>query len=253
LIVTFLGTGTSQGVPVIGCHCDMCESTDERDKRLRSSIHISVGNKSIVIDTGPDFRQQMLREKIEKVDAILFTHQHKDHVAGLDDVRSFNFLYNMEMPVYGNKATISQLKNEFPYAFAEDRYPGAPMIRALEIENTPFSLDDVKVTPIPLLHRKIQVLGFRVEDFTYITDANYISEESADLIQGTRVLVINALRKKKHISHFNLEEALAEIDRFKPERAYLSHISHRMGLHEEVSKDLPDNVFLASDGLKIEI
>lgn len=253
MIVTFLGTGTSQGVPVIGCHCDVCDSTDNRDKRLRSSIHILNSNTSIVIDTGPDFRQQMLREKIEKVDAILFTHQHKDHVAGLDDVRSFNFLHSMEMPVYGNKATITQLKNEFPYAFAEDRYPGAPMIGAVEIENAPISLDNIKVIPIPLMHRRIQVLGFRIEDFTYITDANFISEDSASIIEGTRVLVINALRKKKHISHFNLEEALEEIERFKPERAYLSHISHRMGLHKEVSGGLPDNVFLASDGLKIEV
>ena len=206
-----------------------------------------------MIDTGPDFRQQILREHIEKLDAILFSHQHKDHVAGLDDVRSFNFLQNIDMPVYANRATILQLKNEFQYAFAENKYPGAPNIKTIEIEKSTFHIDQLAVHPIPLMHRKLPVLGFRIMDFTYITDANYISEESADIIRGSKVLIINALRRKKHISHFNLDEALNEIERLKPERAFLSHISHKLGLHDEVIKELPDNVFLAYDGLKIEV
>lgn len=250
--VTFLGTGTSQGVPVIGCHCDVCKSQDKRDDRLRSSVHISLEDTSIVIDTGPDFRMQMLREGIERLDAILYTHQHKDHVAGLDDVRSFNFLQQMDMPVYANAMTIEQLKNEFPYAFSKDRYPGAPKIITTEIGDSPFYIKGIKVIPIPLMHRKLPVLGFRIGDFTYITDANYISEASTELIRGSSVIVINALRKKKHISHFNLQEAINEIHRLQPERAYITHISHKMGLHREVSKELPEGILLAYDGLKID-
>lgn len=253
MTVTFLGTGTSQGVPVIGCDCPVCQSPDPRDNRLRTSVHIQAGNNSIVIDTGPDFRQQMLREKIRKIDAIFFTHQHKDHVAGMDDIRSFYFRQKTEIPIYANADTIDRLKAEFPYVFKPGNYKGVPKIEVHSISGKAFDLNDVRVQPVELTHYDIKILGFRIGDFTYITDANFIDKEAARLISGSRILVINALQKDSHPSHFTLNQALTEIERFKPERAYLTHMSHRMGLHQEVSKELPDNVFLAYDGLKISL
>ena len=253
MIVSFLGTGTSQGVPVIGCDCRVCRSDDPKDKRLRTSIHILDGQTSIVIDTGPDFRQQMLRENITKLDAVLFTHQHKDHVAGMDDIRSFYFRQKNEIPVYANAATLNQLRIEFPYVFNPGGYKGIPRIDIHEISDQTFKINDLSFQPLKLLHDQLTVLGFRFGDFTYITDANAIGTEAVEIISGTRIMVINALQKEPHPSHFTLSQALSEIERIKPEKAYLTHLSHRMGLHRDVSKELPKNVFLAYDGLKIKV
>lgn len=251
--VTFLGTGTSQGIPIIGCKCCVCSSLDYRDKRLRTSIHIEIKGKSFIIDSGPDFRQQVLREKIETLDALIFTHEHKDHTAGLDDVRGFNFLQKKNLPVYGTKRVLNQLKKEFEYAFAEIKYPGVPLIDLFEIQNETFSIDDIKFIPIEVLHHKLPVMGYRIDDFTYITDVNYISEKELEKTKGSKVLVLSALQKTPHISHYTLEQALEVIEIIKPEQAYLTHLSHNMGLHAEVEKELPSNVKIAYDGLKIII
>jgi len=261
--ITILGSGTSQGVPLIGCRCEVCRSIDFRDQRLRVSVLINIGNKNIVIDSGPDFRQQMLRERVDFLDALIFTHEHKDHTAGMDDIRAFNFRrYGVEiksntdifkMPLYARKNVIEQLKNEFSYAFAAVKYPGSPQIDINIIENTPFFIDDVKITPVEVLHYNLPIFGYRIGDFTYITDANYISENEKEKIRGTKVLVINALQKSDHVSHYTLSQALEVIEDIKPDIAYLTHISHNMGLHAEVEKELPINVRLAFDGLKFEI
>jgi phosphoribosyl 1,2-cyclic phosphate phosphodiesterase len=251
LIVTFLGTGTSQGIPVIACDCEVCTSLDFRDKRLRTSIHIEVKGKSFIIDSGPDFRQQTLRERIKKLDALIYTHEHKDHTAGLDDVRSYNYFQKKHMPVYGRKNVLEQLKKEFSYIFSEEKYPGIPLLELHEIENKNFSIEGVEFIPIEVMHYKLPVFGFRINDFTYITDANKISETEKEKIKGSKVIVLNALQKTEHISHFTLEEAIALLTELKPEKAYLTHISHRMGIHEEVEKELPEFIRLAYDGLKI--
>ncbi|MDN5199987.1 MBL fold metallo-hydrolase [Fulvivirgaceae bacterium BMA10] len=253
MIVTFLGTGTSQGVPVIGCGCEVCQSLDYRDKRLRTSVHIAVEGKSFVIDSGPDFRQQVLRERIHKLDALIFTHQHKDHTAGMDDVRSYNFKQQKDMPIYAKAEVIEQLKREYAYVFSEVKYPGTPSVEIHEIENRPFQIEGVNITPIYVLHYKLPVFGFRIKDFTYITDTNYIDDKEKEKIIGSEVLVLNALQKEKHISHFNLEEAIAMVEELKPKKAYFTHISHKMGTHREASKELPDNMELAYDGLKIHM
>lgn len=251
--VTFLGTGTSQGVPVIACQCEVCSSLDFRDKRLRTSIHIQNKDQSLVIDSGPDFRQQMLRERIHKLDALIFTHEHKDHTAGMDDVRAFNFKQHVDMPVYGHQRVIDQLKQEFSYIFTNKAYPGVPRIETHTITNHPFSIGETTLIPIEVMHYKLPVFGFRIDDFTYITDANFISTEELEKIKGTRFLVMNALQQEDHISHFNLSEAVELIKEINPEQAYLTHISHRMGLHQEVNKFLPENINLAYDGLKIQV
>lgn len=253
MTVTFLGTGTSQGVPVIGCNCEVCTSLDFRDKRLRTSVHLAVDGLSVVIDSGPDFRQQMLREGIERLDALIFTHEHKDHTAGMDDVRAFNFKQQADIPVYARKKVLEQLKQEFSYVFVNKGYPGVPQIATNQIDNSPFVIENTLFTPIEVLHYKLPVLGFRIKDFTYITDANYISLEEMEKIKGSKVLVINALQQEDHISHFKLSQALQVIDAIRPERAYLTHISHRMGLHKEVSEMLPNHVKLAYDGMKIKL
>ena len=253
MIVTFLGTGTSQGVPVIACECAVCQSTDFRDQRTRTSVHLQIGEFSVVIDTGPDFRQQVLRERIKKLDAVIYTHEHKDHTGGLDEVRSYNFKQRMDMPIYAEKRVLNQLQIDYGYIFKESKYPGVPRVLSNEIDTNSFSINGQEFTPIRLYHYKLPVLGFRVGDFTYITDANKIPEGEKHKIIGTRVLVINALQKEPHISHFNLEEALQIIDEFQPESAYLIHISHKLGFHNEVSLDIPDHVHLAYDGLKIEL
>jgi len=250
--ITFLGTGTSQGVPVIACPCQVCRSFDPRDKRLRSSVLIEENGLSIVIDTGPDFRTQMLREHVTNVDAILFTHEHKDHTAGLDDIRSFNYLKQRPMDVYAEETVIRSLKMEFAYVFAEKKYPGVPQIEVHAISTEPFMIRNLSIIPIRAIHYQLPVLGFRIGDFTYITDANYIPEEEKEKIAGTRYLVISGLRKQKHISHFSLGEAIELINEFSPKRGYITHISHQMGLYEEVSRELPPNIMLAYDGLKIE-
>lgn len=253
MTVTFLGTGTSQGIPVIGCSCAVCNSLDFRDKRLRTSIHIAVDDLSLVVDTGPDFRQQMLREKITTVDAILFTHEHKDHTAGLDDIRPFNFRQKKDMPVYGSYQVMEQLKTEFSYAFREKKYPGVPRILTNVITNKPFRIKETIINPVEVLHYQLPVFGFRIGGFCYITDASYISPGEKEKIKGSDVLVLNALQKEEHISHFTLKEALEIIEELKPRRAFLTHISHKLGLHESVSAELPGNVQLAYDGLKTEI
>lgn len=251
--VTFLGTGTSQGVPVIGCGCSVCTSNNSHDHRLRTSVLIETKNELFTIDAGPDFRQQMLRENVKKLDAIIVTHGHKDHVGGMDDVRSFNFLQKKAMPVWASELAAASIRTEFAYAFADDKYPGLPDFDLQAISINDFFIGNTKVKPILLMHSHLAVHGFRIGSFTYITDANFISDESWKLIEGTEVLIINALRKQKHISHFNLEEALNIIKRLKPKRAYLTHISHLMGLEEDVKKELPLNVEFAYDGLQIEV
>ncbi|NEM97104.1 MBL fold metallo-hydrolase [Pontibacter burrus] len=251
--VTLLGTGTSQGVPVIGCNCEVCRSVDYRDKRLRVSVHLQIGDKSFIIDSGPDFRQQALRERIRTLDAILFTHEHKDHTAGLDDIRAYNFSQHKDMPLYGEERVLEQLKREFAYIFSGIQYPGIPRVQLNPISEEPFEVEGVKFIPIRVKHYKLPVLGFRVGDFTYITDANFISEEEMDKVRGSKVIVLGALRKEPHISHFSLQEAIDVLTELKPEKAYLTHISHLMGLHREVEQELPDFIRLGYDGLQIEL
>jgi phosphoribosyl 1,2-cyclic phosphate phosphodiesterase len=251
--VTFLGTGTSQGVPVIGCRCEVCRSLDFRDKRLRSSVRIEAEGVVLVVDTGPDFRQQMLRLDAEKLDAVLFTHSHKDHIAGLDDVRAFNFLQKRDMPVYGSRATLDRIAEEFYYSFSKDPYPGVPRLTPVLIENEPFEINGLKIVPIQVMHHRMPVTGFRIGGFTYITDANYIAPEEREKIYGSQVLVINALQKESHISHFTLPQALELVQELRVPRAYLTHISHRLGCHSVVETELPEHVSPAFDGLEIEI
>lgn len=250
----FLGTGTSQGVPVIACSCGVCKSPDSKDKRTRTSFMLEIDrNCNIVIDTGPDFREQMLREDVQDVHAVLFTHEHKDHVAGLDDIRAFNFKYKKDMDIYCTSQVEKALRNEFHYVFANFSYPGVPKLNINTINNSPFQVGGHQITPIKGLHYKLPVLGFRIQDFTYITDMNFINEEELQKIKGTKTLVINALRKEEHISHFTLDQALAIINKLDPESAYLTHLSHYMGKHEDVEEMLPKNVFVAYDGLKIDV
>ncbi len=251
--IKFLGTGTSQGVPLIGCDCKVCVSASPKDKRLRSSVFIEYGDTNIVIDTGPDFRQQMLRENIRKVDAVLFTHEHKDHIAGLDEVRAYNFINQMVMPVYATERVQQAIKREFAYIFAEEKYPGIPQIDLFGIGHQDFMVNEVKVTPIEVLHHKLPVKAFRIGNFTYITDANFISEEEKNKIRGSEVIVINALRRNHHISHYTFEEAITLMEELKPKRAYFTHISHQLGTHDEVSLELPDFIKLAYDGLTIDV
>jgi len=251
--LTFLGTGTSQGIPIIACKCPVCLSTDKRDKRLRTSVFIEVDGQNIVIDSGPDFRYQMLRAQVEKLDAILFTHEHKDHTAGLDDVRAFNWVNKKAVDIYAEERVQASLKQEFAYVFAEFRYPGIPQLNLWTVENKAFNINGTEVIPIRAKHFRLPVYGYRIEDLAYITDANYISKEEKEKMQGLKVLVVNALRKEKHLSHFTLSEALALIEELKPEVAYLTHFSHQLGFHEDISKDLPENVFMAYDGLQIKI
>ncbi len=249
--ITLLGTGTSSGVPLIGCECEVCKSLDYRDKRLRVAVHIEIHGKSFVIDTGPDFRQQMLREGIKKLDAVIFTHQHKDHTAGLDDVRAYNFLQQRDMPVYGRAEVLQQLRREFDYVFAEFKYPGIPRLHLHEIENTPFEVSGIPFLPINVLHHKLPVFGFRVGDFAYVTDVNYISEEEQQKLQNLEVLVLGALQRDKHISHYTLDQAIEVAQLLQAKTTYFTHISHKMGRHAEVEKELPAHIRLGYDGLKI--
>lgn len=253
LTITFLGTGTSSGVPMVACDCVVCRSTNPRDKRLRSSILVESPTTTLVIDTGPDFRYQMLRAGVRKLDAVLFTHPHKDHVAGLDDVRAFNFFAHKAMDVYCNELTEAVILREFPYAFAEHKYPGVPEIHLHTLDTTPFWVGDIPVEPILVWHLKMPVLGFRFGAFTYITDANRIEEGEQQKVKGSTHLVLNALRREPHISHFTLSEALAMADLLEADQAYFTHISHQLGEHEAVSQHLPAGRFLAFDQLKLEI
>lgn len=254
--VTFLGTGTSGGIPVLTCGCEVCNSLDFRDKRLRVSVWIEVNNKSFVIDTGPDFRQQALREQIRQLDAIIYTHEHKDHTAGLDDVRPFNYLHGIRhLTLYGHSRVLNQLKREFAYAFEDIKYPGVPLLNLQEIAseetNQKFQIEGVNFTPIEVFHHRLPVLGFRVGGFTYITDVNYIPEKEMEKIYGTEVLVLGALQREPHISHFTLQQAIEIAQKINAPTTYFTHISHKMGLHAEVEKELPANIHLAYDGLKI--
>jgi len=253
LKITFLGSGTSHGIPIIGCRCEVCSSLDYRDKRLRSSILIEKNGKNFIIDSGPDFRQQVLREKITQLDAILFTHEHKDHTAGLDDVRSFNYRQHKPMPVFGVQRVLDHLKIEFAYAFTGSDYPGIPKIILNPIHIEPFVAEGEKFIPIEVLHHKLSVLGFRTGDFSYVTDANYIAPSEIEKLKGSKVLILNALQQTEHLSHYNLKQALEVIEEIKPEKAFLTHIGHNMGLHKAVEKDLPSHVRLGYDGLKIEL
>ena len=252
--ITILGSGTSQGVPVIACDCAVCHSSDALDKRLRSSIMISDQTENFVIDTGPDFRQQMLNHSVKSLRAVIFTHEHKDHLAGLDDVRAFNYKEQRDMEVFCTEAVEIALRREFQYVFSNDRYPGIPSIQINRIENKAFELPNgLTLLPIEVLHYKMPVFGYRIGDFTYITDAKTISETEKQKVKGTKILIVNALHRSEHISHFNLDEALAFIAEIKPEIAYLIHISHLFGKHQEIEKELPPNVFLAYDGMTLEI
>ncbi|MCB0761292.1 MAG: MBL fold metallo-hydrolase [Flavobacteriales bacterium] len=251
--VTFLGTGTSQGVPVIACNCEVCTSKDVRDNRLRTSVLVEIEGQHFVVDAGPDFRQQMLREGVEQLSAVVFTHEHKDHISGLDDVRAFNYRQKMAMPVLGSHRVYTALKREYHYAFGDNTYPGVPQLDFREITNDAFTLGGVQWQPIEVLHYTLPVHGFRIGDFTYITDAKTIAPAEMDKIRGSKVLVLNALRKEPHLSHFNLHEALEVIEEIKPQKAYLTHISHLFGTHEEISRLLPDHVEVAYDRLTFEI
>jgi phosphoribosyl 1,2-cyclic phosphate phosphodiesterase len=252
LHVTFLGTGTSTGVPMIGCPCEVCHSPDEKDKRLRSSVLLQTGKTTIVIDTTPDFRYQMLRLGLTALNGVVFTHPHKDHIAGLDDVRAFNYFMGEPMHVYANALTEETLKREFGYAFAEKKYPGVPNIVLHTIDDHPFQVRDLTFIPIQVWHHKMPVYGYRIGDFTYITDANRIEEPEKDKIRGSRVLVLNALRRESHVSHFTLQEAI-DLGRELGVQLYITHISHQLGRHGEVSRELPPGIALAYDGLTLEL
>ncbi|MCF8714355.1 MBL fold metallo-hydrolase [Joostella atrarenae] len=252
--ITFLGTGTSQGIPIIGSDDPVSKSTDPKDKRLRVSVMINWGSYCYIIDCGPDFRQQMLRHDVKKIDGILFTHEHADHIMGLDDIRPY-FFRQGDIPIYAHQRVLKSLKIKFDYIFAtENRYPGAPAVKEEEIvNNLPISLGDKKVIPINAFHNRLQVFGFRFDKFAYLTDIKSIDKEETDKLKGVEVLVVNALRKEKHHSHFNIEEALSFIEEVKPKKAYLTHISPMLGFHEEAQKELPPHVFIAYDNLTIEI
>jgi len=250
--ITFLGTGTSQGVPVIACNCEVCTSADTHDKRLRTSILIEAEGKVIVVDSGPDFRYQMLRAKVQWLDAIVFTHEHKDHIAGLDDIRAFNYKQRTPIDVYADLRVQAALKREFYYIFEENKYPGIPQLTLHTIGSDPFNIGKVNFIPIEVMHYKLPVLGFRIGDFTYITDAKTVSEAEKEKIRGSKVLVINALQQQTHISHFTLDEAIAFAEDIGAEKTYFTHISHRLGKHHAVSEMLPPNIELAYDGLRLE-
>ncbi|HLG39510.1 MAG TPA: MBL fold metallo-hydrolase [Chitinophagaceae bacterium] len=253
LKITFLGTGTSSGVPMIGCSCEVCTSANKKDKRLRSSILVQSERTTLVVDTGPDFRYQMLRENIRHLDAVLFTHPHKDHLAGLDDIRAFNFLHRRPMDVYADSLTEEALRRDFYYAFTDTKYPGIPDLQMHTFTLEPFLVGDIPVIPIMVWHLKMPVMGFRFGKFTYITDANRIDPESKEKIKGSEIMVLNALRKQKHISHFTLEEATDMVQELEVPFAYFTHISHQLGRHADIEAELPEGIHLAYDRLVLEL
>ncbi len=251
--VTFLGTGTSTGVPVVACDCEVCSSPDKRDHRLRTSVMVEWKSHRLIIDCGPDFRYQMIREKVDDITAILFTHGHRDHIAGLDDVRAFNYVLNKTVDIYASNAVVEAIHREFPYILQEKRFFGAPQLQFNVIENKEFAINDISVQPILVMHNQMEVFGYRMGDFVYITDASSIPQEEKWKFDGCRVMVINALRKSKHISHFSLQEAIDQILEVAPREAYITHLSHFMGIHDKVEASLPQGIRLAYDGLKITI
>ncbi len=251
--ITFLGTGTSLGVPMIACKCPVCLSTDPKDKRLRSSVLVEISGKNIIIDTGPDFRYQMIRSNTAHLDGILITHAHKDHTAGLDDVRAYNWLNGTPANVFGEPGVLESLRREFSYAFSESDYPGRPEIVLHGINENTFYIGDIPIIPIRVMHHKLPVLGFRIGDFTYITDSNHVPEREYDKIIGSKVIVINGLRHEPHISHFNLDQAVELIKIWNPDKGYITHISHQLGLHNEINSKLPQGIELGYDGLTITI
>ena len=253
MTVTFLGTGTSQGVPIICCECAVCKSTNPKDNRLRSSILIESETTKIVIDSGPDFRQQLLRRDLKSLDAVVFTHEHKDHIAGLDEVKAFNYFNKMRMPIYATQRVQNALKREFAYIFSDDKYPGIPEVDLFTVTDEPIIIKDITLLPIDVVHFKMPVKAYRINNFTYITDANYISDSEKEKIKGSEIIVVNALRKEPHLSHFTFEEAINLMKELKPKKAYFTHISHQLGLHNQVSEELPSFIELAYDGLQIEI
>lgn len=251
--ITFLGTGTSQGVPVIGCKCHGCTSEDPKDKRLRSSVLVEADGLVVVIDTGPDFRQQMLNAGVSRLDAVLFTHEHRDHIAGLDDIRSFNFIQRSAMDVFAEGRVLDALQQGFPYVFAENKYPGIPQVTVHTVGESPFRIGPLEIIPVRMMHYRLPVLGFRIGSFAYLTDANAISDREKEKLSGVKVLVVSALRREHHISHFTLSEAVALIQEINPDRGYLTHISHQMGRSAEWGHELPGGIMAAYDGLVEEL
>lgn len=251
LTITFLGTGTSSGVPMVACDCGVCKSNDPKDQRLRSSILVQSSKTSFVVDTTPDFRYQMLREQVKKLDAVLYTHPHKDHIAGLDDVKAFTFVSGNAMEIFANELTQEALKREFYYIFTDKKYPGIPQVNINTIDLTPFSIGDIPVIPILVWHLNMPVLGFRFGDFTYITDANRMEETEKEKVKGSKTLIINALRHKKHLSHFTLDEAINLVQELNVPHAYFTHISHQLGKHQQINSELPNGVELAYDGMRL--
>lgn len=247
----FLGTGTSQGVPVVTCRCSVCCSNDPKDKRLRTSALIQTEQTSVVIDAGPDFRTQMLRVGLMKLDAVLLTHSHHDHVSGLDDVRAYNYTQKMSMPVFGTQSCLEHVKRYYEYAFGEDKYPGVPDFQMKTIDQQPFYVNELKITPLPVLHGQMPIVGFRFHNLAYITDASHIPEATLQLLQNLDVLVINALRHAPHHSHFTFGEVFEIIDILKPKQAFLTHISHTAGLHDRLCSEMPEGIQPAFDGLEI--
>jgi len=248
--LTFLGTGTSQGIPIPACSCQVCQSVDSKDNRLRSSVLLEIAGKNFCIDTGPDFRQQVLREKVKHLDAVLYTHEHRDHISGLDDIRAFNYQSKGTIPLYAPLEVIDALHQSYPYIF-ESNYPGIPKVEVIEIVENPFTVEGIEIIPIPVYHYRLRVFGYRIGNLAYITDAKTVPESSRSLIRGIDTLILNCLHESPHISHFNLEEASAFIEDVQPKVTYLTHISHHFGTHVEIQKKLPKNVFAAYDGLQV--
>ncbi|HZV68243.1 MAG TPA: MBL fold metallo-hydrolase [Saprospiraceae bacterium] len=254
LEITLLGTGTSQGIPVIGCNCPVCTSSDPRDKRLRTAAFIQAGETGLAIDLGPDFRMQMLNNNLSDVHAVLLTHEHNDHISGLDDIRPINFRYKRNIPIYGSARSLGEIKRRFFYAFDPDYlYPGKPHVTGIVINDDPFEINDISIIPIPVDHGDLPIYGFRIGDLAYITDAKRIPEKSRKLLQNLDTLILNALRIEPHEAHLNIDEAIEIVKELKPRQCFLTHISHASGLHADIDKFLPDGIKLGFDGMRLRL